>query len=126
MAVQSLYAWLVNPIDVLKLMRVSEEDAQKPFDRDYYRKLVVYATENKERLFAIMDSKNQAAFFEHNAEIERSLLLVSMSELLVSPEIPRPVVIDQAVILAKRFGPENCHQFINAMLDKMAQDLKGE
>ena len=123
-AVQSLYSWLINPIEVLKLMRQAEEESKKPFDTDYYKKLVSYATENKDTLFTLIEAHNQASFFENNSDIERAILLVGVAELLNSPEVPSPVILDQAVILAKRFGQENCHQFINAMLERISQDVR--
>ncbi len=52
--------------------------------------------------------------------IEHVILSIGAYELLHSPEVPLEVVIDEAVNLAKRFGAEQGHSFVNAVLDKAA------
>ena len=38
-------------------------------------------------------------------------------------EIPRAVILDEAVELAKEFGSEESSAFVNGVLDKIAQSL---
>ena len=45
-------------------------------------------------------------------------------ELEFQPEIPYKVVINEAVELAKTFGAEDGHKYINAVLDRTAEDLR--
>ena len=44
-------------------------------------------------------------------------------ELIVRIEIPFKVVINEAIEMAKVFGAEQGHKFINGALDKLAKDL---
>jgi N utilization substance protein B len=38
-------------------------------------------------------------------------------------DIPRAVILDEAVELAKRFGAEESSSFVNGVLDRIAEDL---
>jgi N utilization substance protein B len=40
------------------------------------------------------------------------------------PEVPYRVVLDEAVDLAHRFGSEQGHSFVNAVLDKAAKAIR--
>ncbi|WPL10295.1 N utilization substance protein B [Thiorhodovibrio litoralis] len=53
--------------------------------------------------------------------VERAILRLGTFELLHSPHIPSAVILDEAVDLAKAFGAEQGHRFINGVLDKLAQ-----
>ena len=57
---------------------------------------------------------------------ERSAKILSIGayELLNSIEVPHQVVIDEAVNLAKMFGAEQGHSFINGVLDKAAKQWR--
>jgi N utilization substance protein B len=44
--------------------------------------------------------------------------------LLYSIEVPHQVVIDEAINLAKQFGAEQGHSFINGVLDKAARQWR--
>ena len=56
--------------------------------------------------------------------IEHVILSISTYELLNSIEVPHQVVIDEAVNLAKQFGAEQGHSFINGVLDKAAKQWR--
>lgn len=56
--------------------------------------------------------------------VERAILRIGVYELQHRPEIPYRVVINEAVQLAKKFGAEQGHTFVNAVLDKAARALR--
>ena len=53
--------------------------------------------------------------------VERSILRIGTYELLYSLELPVRVVINEAVELAKAFGAEQGHRYVNAVLDRVAR-----
>lgn len=55
--------------------------------------------------------------------VERSILRLGAYELLERYEIPRSVVIDEAIVLAKRFGAEQSHRYVNGVLDRFAEQI---
>jgi len=56
--------------------------------------------------------------------IEHVILSIAAYELLNSIEVPHQVVIDEAVNLARQFGAEQGHSFINGVLDKAAREWR--
>lgn len=56
--------------------------------------------------------------------IELSILLIGVHELEARVDIPYKVVINECVNLAKRFGAQDGHKYINACLDVAAQSLR--
>lgn len=56
--------------------------------------------------------------------VERAILRLGAFELEFHPEIPFRVVINEAVELAKTYGAEHGHKYVNAVLDKTALKLR--
>jgi N utilization substance protein B len=52
------------------------------------------------------------------------VLRLAVYELLYRPDIPYRVTINEAVQLTKKFGAEQGHTYVNAVLDKAAHTLR--
>ena len=52
--------------------------------------------------------------------VERSVLMLAALELLFQPETPAPIILNEAVELAKTYGGTDGHKFVNAVLDALA------
>jgi transcription antitermination protein NusB len=59
---------------------------------------------------------------ERMARVDRNLLRLGAWELLNRSDVPRAVVLDEAVELAKRYGTEESGAFVNGVLDRLADD----
>jgi N utilization substance protein B len=57
------------------------------------------------------------------ARIDRNALRLGAYELLTRTDVPRAVILDEAVELAKRFGSDESSKFVNGVLDRIADDL---
>ena len=60
---------------------------------------------------------------ERMSRVDRNLLRLGTWELMFRPDVPRAVVLDEAVELAKAFGTEESSAFVNGVLDRIADDL---
>ena len=60
---------------------------------------------------------------ERMARIDRNALRLGAYDLLTRTDVPRAVILDEAVELAKRFGGEESSKFVNGVLDRIADDL---
>ncbi|MCK5826833.1 MAG: transcription antitermination factor NusB [Desulfuromusa sp.] len=58
---------------------------------------------------------------ERMTPVDLSILRIGVYELLYRPEIPDPVVIDEAIEIAKRYGTKDSPSFINGLLDKISK-----
>ena len=60
---------------------------------------------------------------ERMTRVDRNVLRVGTWELLAKLEVPRAVILDEAVEVAKLFGSEVSGKFVNGVLDRIADDL---
>jgi N utilization substance protein B len=60
------------------------------------------------------------------APTERNVLRIGIYELLLRPDIPAAVTINELVELAKRFGTEKSGGFVNGVLDKVNTQIAAE
>ena len=58
--------------------------------------------------------------------VERAALRIGAFELSRHLDVPYRVVINEAVELAKLFGAEQGHRYVNGVLDKLARRLRPE
>ena len=58
---------------------------------------------------------------ERMARVDRNVLRLGAWELAQVDDVPRAVILDEAVELAKRFGSEDSGSFVNGVLDKVAE-----
>lgn len=119
-ALQALYAWQVsgNPIGRV-LAEFEHEQDMEIADRDFFVDLV----RGVEKHCDDLDDK-LAPFLDRPIEqvdpIERAVLRLSAYELLHRPDTPYRVALSEAIELAKRFGSDFGHTYINGVLDKAA------
>lgn len=54
--------------------------------------------------------------------VEHAILWIALAEFRFQPDVPPRVVINEAIELAKSFGAEGGHRYVNGLLDKAAAD----
>jgi len=123
-AVQALYQALVNGQELAKdeLDFVTAENSEK-MDKKYFTILVEGVSNEIEKL----DSELAFAVDRNLSEIdpvESSVLRLAVYEFMHRPEVPYRVVLNEAVELAKAFGGEKGHKYVNGVLDKMGSKLR--
>jgi N utilization substance protein B len=60
---------------------------------------------------------------ERMARVDRNVLRLGAWELMQRSAVPRAVILDEAVELAKRYGSEDSGAFVNGVLDRLANDV---
>ena len=60
---------------------------------------------------------------ERMTRVDRNLLRLGTWELAYRADVPRAVILDEAVELAKEFGTEDSSAFVNGVLAKIADEL---
>ncbi len=77
---------------------------------------------------AVIDQKISAVAknwsLERMAPVDLAILRIGAFELLYRDDVPLPVVINEAVEIAKRYGTKESPAFVNGLLDKIAQGAK--
>ena len=54
----------------------------------------------------------------------KSILIVAISEMIISPDLPIGVITTEYIILTETFFVENESSFVNAFIEKVYQQLK--
>ena len=57
------------------------------------------------------------------AAVDRNVLRGSVAEFLGYPATPKPVIINEAIEIARKFSSPESAQFINGVLDSVAKEL---
>ena len=123
-AVQALYQWQVTGQNVSDIVSqfLAEQDPRR-FEVGYFRDLVhgipVQISHLDEILAPHLDRP-----MEQVDLVERAILRLAAYELTQHPEIPYRVVINESVELAKTYGAEQGHRYVNGVLDKVARILR--
>jgi N utilization substance protein B len=85
------------------------------------------AVHGVEEHLAALDEKIRAASthwrLERMARVDRNVLRLGTWELAYRPDVPRAVILDEAVELAKAFGTEDSGAFVNGVLAQIADTL---
>lgn len=128
LAMQAVYQWLMtgNGFNEIYLYFQEERELAEDFrksDAAFFHKLLRCSMENgevlEERITPYLDRKLLQV-----DPIEHAILRVATCELLNHIETPYKVVVNEYVNLAKKFGAEQAHKFINGVLDKVAADIR--
>jgi len=63
---------------------------------------------------------------ERMTRVDRNVLRLGAWELQNHQDVPRAVILDEAVEIAKRYGTEESGSFVNGVLDRIADDCGRE
>lgn len=123
-AMQALYQWQMSGEELhsIELQYIEHNDFSK-IDLNYFRELLYGVPKNLQQLEGDFTPELDRALEELNP-IELAVLRLATYELIHRPDIPYKVVISEALSLAKRFGSNCGHKFVNGVLDKVAKKLR--
>jgi N utilization substance protein B len=123
-AVQALYQWQMtgHPWQDVINDFLSQQELKKA-DNAYFRELVTGAINGAAELDLILEPLLDRPLKELDP-IEHAILLVGVYELKHMLGAPWRVVINEAVELAKLYGAEQGHRFVNGVMDKAARQLR--
>ena len=121
---QALYQWQLSGEDLEWIKdHYVEEQGVATGDKAYFLELLFEIP----ACISILDEHYRhhiENFEDHVDPIETNILRIATYEFLHHLEIPFKVVINEAVNLAKVYGADESHKFINGVLDPLAKVLR--
>jgi len=124
--VQALYQMQITDHDSRELFsQFKVRDEYQRVDQDYFDDALSVICENLATLEEGIDEFADRPI-EQLDPVERGILLLGYHELQSVPDVPFRVVINEAVMLARRFGAEDGHKYVNAVLDRASKKLRPE
>jgi len=92
--------------------------------RAFADELFGVATERAREIDEMIERHAEHWRMDRMAAVDRNILRLGAAELLGYPETPRPVIINEALEIARRFSTAESVNFINGVLDSVAQELE--
>ena len=124
LAMQAIFEWQMtanNPQDIIDQTR--HDQSMKKVDDDYFAELVNQVSSKVKELDAHISPLLDRDLDEIDL-VEKAILRLGTYELEHRMDVPFKVVINEAVELAKTFGAEQGHRFVNGIMDKLAENLR--
>ena len=123
-AVQAIYQWqLGNASGADIRTEFRERDGMENADWAFFDALVEGVIGNAVELDAALSGHLDREVAELDP-VERAILRLATLELMAHADVPFRVVINEAVALARTFGAEQSHRYVNGVLDALARELR--
>lgn len=122
--VQALYQWQLNesPVSTIITQFLTEQDMAK-VDQAFFQKSLHNIIENIDSYEKEVSPLVERSSYDVG-EVEKSILLLAVFELKNHIETPYKVILNEAIELAKQYGGEGSHTFINGILHKVSKQFR--
>ena len=124
LVVQAIYQWLMTASDLYEIeAQFRVVNNMDVVDTDYFCRLLYGIPKQQQTLEQAL-----LPFLDRDVRqlnpVEHAVLLLGCYELQNCPEIPYKVVLDESVNLAKRFGAQEGHRYVNGVLNNLARKTR--
>jgi N utilization substance protein B len=121
LAVQAVYSWQLskNNIAEIELNFLTENSARRfdiPYFQQLFRGISAQISSIDEKISPHVDRP-----LKDVDPVEKAILRVAVFELSECLDVPYRVIINEAIELAKSFGADDSHKFVNGVLDKVVK-----
>jgi len=100
-----------------------EENNMAKIDAEFFSQMVSGVASTISELDPLLE-KYMTRTIESVDPVERAILRLAAYELINRLDIPYRVVLNEAVNITKEYCAENSHGFVNAVLDKVAKEIR--
>jgi N utilization substance protein B len=119
-AVDVLYAADLRGADSQDMLAAEVEVGQPPVN-DYTVRLVEGVAAHAGEIDRLIDEHAANWSLERLPDVDRAILRMAVFELRWADDVPDPVVIDEAVQLAKNLSTDDSPAFVNGVLASIAE-----
>lgn len=99
---------------------VTLRDSLKDEERQKVVAKYVAVIDKKDEIDEKISSVSKGWTLDRIGKVELAVLRLALYEILFDDEIPNSVAINEAVEIAKKYGPEDSYAFVNGVLAKFA------
>jgi N utilization substance protein B len=126
LCLQMLFQWDMGkqaPEHVKKTFWIERGDVDQE-TRNFADDVFQVAIDRQEEIDDLIQKHAQHWRMERMAAVDRNVLRTGVAELLGPHHTPRPVVINEALEIARKFSAPESVQFINGVLDSVGKELE--
>ncbi len=98
--------------------REEVEDETRGFTEDIFR----VATARDEEIDAIIEQHSANWRLARMSAVDRNVLRMAVAEMLGFPSTPAPIVINEALEIARRYSAPESINFLNGVLDAISRE----
>jgi N utilization substance protein B len=91
--------------------------------RDFADDIFRVATDRAADIDQIIEKHAANWRMERMAAVDRNVMRAAVAEFLGFPQTPAPVIINEALEIARKFSSPEAVNFINGVLDSVSKDL---
>jgi len=99
--------------------RKEMDESVRGFADDIFR----LATERSDEIDKVIEAHAQNWRMERMAAVDRNVIRAAVAEFIGYPQTPAPIVINEALEIARKFSSPEAVNFINGVLDSVSKDL---
>ena len=99
--------------------REKVEDDARGFADDLFR----VAIDRSGEIDELIQKHAEHWRLERMAAVDRNILRAAVAEFLSSPQTPQPIIINEALEIARKFSAPESVQFINGVLDSVGKAI---
>ena len=124
LAMQAIYQWQMTGDNIADIkQQFFDENNFSAIDAEFFSELVSGVASSVSELDPLLE-KNMPRSVESVDPVERSILRLATYEFVNRFDVPYRVVLNEAVNITKEYCAENSHAFVNAVLDKVAKEIR--
>jgi len=122
--VQALYQWQMTGENLEEIQRQFEANPEtEKFHKGYFQVLLFGVVDQIGELDEVISEFSDRELDKMDP-VEKAILRLGSFELMSKPEVPFRVAINESVNIAKNFGSESSHAYVNSILDKVAKKVR--
>ena len=121
LAVQAIYSWQLSKNNVADVEHefLTEQNTDG-VDVAYFRELLSGVASKTSQIDELL-KPHLDRDFEDVSPVEKAIVRLATFELTFRKDVPFKVAINEGIELAKAFGAEDSHKFVNGLLDKLVK-----
>lgn len=120
LALKALYSWDINKkTTVTQILNVEDDNEYSRDTIRYSESLFDGVLRNKESIDSIINSQSINWEFSRLGLVDLAILRLSIYSLIFIQEIPKNIIINEAINLSKEYCSDKAYRFINGILDSV-------
>ena len=124
LAMQAIYQWQMTGDNISDIkQQFFEENDMAKLDAVFFSEVVSGVASSISELDPLLE-KYMSRSVESVDPVERSIIRIAAYEFINRLDVPYRVVLNEAINITKEFCAEKSHTFVNAVLDKVAIEIR--
>ncbi|MBT3549222.1 MAG: transcription antitermination factor NusB [Gammaproteobacteria bacterium] len=114
--VKVLYQQDLNQYSFSDILKTFVE--KRSYDKSYFENIILLIGQNNEKIIDFIE-KNTDLHIDKLIPIDRSILRLSVCEFIYRADVPKKVILNESIDIAKKYSTDESYRFINNILDQL-------